>query len=129
MIDNIIGRYLKSDLLGECLICYYSCLDYPIPFEVTKKHLIFTILFPRTMSDPNDGTVSPGDQNTSSASEGTLTVTIGATVPTGFEPTAAEEVKQKIGADAKISKDRGRIYFQISTDKLPLVSLPMNACA
>ncbi|XP_063071401.1 THUMP domain-containing protein 3 [Engraulis encrasicolus] len=73
------------------------------------------------MSDPNDGTVSPGDQNTSSASEGTLTVTIGATVPTGFEPTAAEEVKQKIGADAKISKDRGRIYFQISTDKLPLV--------
>ncbi|XP_020789788.1 THUMP domain-containing protein 3 [Boleophthalmus pectinirostris] len=47
-----------------------------------------------------------------------LTVTIGATVPTGFENTAAEEVKEKIGVDAKISKDRGRIYFSITTDSL-----------
>ncbi|XP_041946184.1 THUMP domain-containing protein 3 isoform X1 [Alosa sapidissima] len=50
-----------------------------------------------------------------------FTVTIGATVPTGFEHTAAEEVGEKIEADARISKDRGRIYFQISTDKLHLV--------
>lgn len=47
-----------------------------------------------------------------------FTVTIGATVPTGFELTAAEEVKEKIGVDARISKDRGRIYFPITTDKL-----------
>lgn len=47
-----------------------------------------------------------------------ITVTIGATVPTGFELTAAEEVKEKIGVDARISKDRGRIYFPITTDKL-----------
>lgn len=47
-----------------------------------------------------------------------ITVTIGATVPTGFEHTAAEEVKEKIGVDAHISKDRGRIYFPITTDKL-----------
>lgn len=47
-----------------------------------------------------------------------FTVIIGATVPTGFEHTAAEEVKEKIGADARISKDRGRIYFPITTDKL-----------
>lgn len=47
-----------------------------------------------------------------------ITVTIGATVPTGFEHTAAEEVKEKICVDAKISKDRGRIYFRITTDKL-----------
>uniref|UniRef100_A0A1A7XCD2 THUMP domain containing 3 n=1 Tax=Iconisemion striatum TaxID=60296 RepID=A0A1A7XCD2_9TELE len=47
-----------------------------------------------------------------------ITVTIGATVPTGFEHTAAEEVQEKIGVDARISKDRGRIYFPISTDKL-----------
>ncbi|XP_027002920.2 THUMP domain-containing protein 3 isoform X1 [Tachysurus fulvidraco] len=47
-----------------------------------------------------------------------LTVTIGATVPTGFEHTAAEEVQEKIGATARVSKDRGRIYFEITTDHL-----------
>lgn len=52
------------------------------------------------------------------ATSGTITMTIGATVPTGFEHTAAEEVREKIGADARISKDRGRIYFPITTDKL-----------
>ncbi|XP_028262467.1 tRNA (guanine(6)-N(2))-methyltransferase THUMP3 [Parambassis ranga] len=52
-----------------------------------------------------------------------ITVTIGATVPTGFEHTAAEEVKEKIGVDARISKDRGRIYFPITTDKLFQVHL------
>ncbi|XP_066520223.1 THUMP domain-containing protein 3 [Hoplias malabaricus] len=50
-----------------------------------------------------------------------FSVTIGATVPTGFEHTAAEEVKEKIGAEASISKDRGRIYFEITTDNLPKV--------
>ncbi|XP_017335307.1 THUMP domain-containing protein 3 isoform X1 [Ictalurus punctatus] len=47
-----------------------------------------------------------------------LTVTVGATVPTGFEHTAAEEVQEKIGAIARVSKDRGRIYFEITTDQL-----------
>lgn len=47
-----------------------------------------------------------------------ITVTVGATVPTGFELTAAEEVKEKIGVDVKISKDRGRIYFPVTTDHL-----------
>lgn len=47
-----------------------------------------------------------------------ITVIIGATVPTGFEHTAADEVKEKIGVDARISKDRGRIYFPITSDKL-----------
>uniref|UniRef100_A0A3P8PSC1 Ribosomal RNA large subunit methyltransferase K/L-like methyltransferase domain-containing protein n=1 Tax=Astatotilapia calliptera TaxID=8154 RepID=A0A3P8PSC1_ASTCA len=37
---------------------------------------------------------------------------------TSFEHTAAEEVKEKIGVEARISKDRGRIYFPITTDKL-----------
>lgn len=46
------------------------------------------------------------------------TVTIGATVPTGFELTAAEEVQEKLGATARVSKNRGRIYFDITTDKL-----------
>lgn len=49
--------------------------------------------------------------------------TIGATVPTGFEYTAAEEVQEKIGASARVSKDRGRIYFEITTEKLPQVHL------
>lgn len=77
------------------------------------------------MSTPKDGNCFTA-ANTSSNDGETLsvfTVTIGATVPTGFEHTAADEVGEKIGADARISKDRGRIYFQISTDKLPMVSL------
>ncbi|KAJ7999210.1 hypothetical protein DPEC_G00213090 [Dallia pectoralis] len=53
--------------------------------------------------------------------EDVFTVTIGATVPTGFENTAAEEVQEKIGANATISKDRGRIYFKITIDKLSQV--------
>ncbi|XP_047439489.1 THUMP domain-containing protein 3 [Mugil cephalus] len=52
-----------------------------------------------------------------------ITVTIGATVPTGFEQTAVEEVMEKIGVDARISKACGRIYFPITTDKLFLVHL------
>ncbi|XP_034022496.1 THUMP domain-containing protein 3 [Thalassophryne amazonica] len=55
--------------------------------------------------------------------EPVITVTIGATVPTGFEPTAVEEVMEKIGVDARISTERGRIYFAISTDKLSQVHL------
>lgn len=50
-----------------------------------------------------------------------ISVILGATVPTGFEYTAAEEVKEKTGADVKISKDRGRIYFRITTQHLHLV--------
>ncbi|XP_077055177.1 tRNA (guanine(6)-N(2))-methyltransferase THUMP3 [Siphateles boraxobius] len=49
------------------------------------------------------------------------TVTIGATVPTGFELTAAEEVQEKLDATARVSKNRGRIYFDITTDKLAKV--------
>ncbi|XP_072328194.1 tRNA (guanine(6)-N2)-methyltransferase THUMP3 isoform X3 [Scyliorhinus torazame] len=45
-------------------------------------------------------------------------VTIGATVPTGFENTAADEVLEKIGSKSRISKDRGKIYFAVSTDNL-----------
>ncbi|XP_051931533.1 THUMP domain-containing protein 3 [Hippocampus zosterae] len=55
--------------------------------------------------------------------ESIISVTIGATVPTGFEYTAAEEVHEKIGVEARISKDRGRIYFTITTDKLFQVHL------
>ncbi|XP_077385924.1 tRNA (guanine(6)-N(2))-methyltransferase THUMP3 [Festucalex cinctus] len=61
------------------------------------------------MFSPEDGPVDV---------ESIINVTIGATVPTGFEHTAAEEVYEKIGVEARISKDRGRIYFTITTDKL-----------
>lgn len=50
-------------------------------------------------------------------------VTIGATVPTGFESMAAEEVKEKLGYVSKISKDRGKIYFDISVENLSQVHL------
>lgn len=85
------------------------------------------------MSCQGDGLSEQGSSSvrpcTSSSSEtdtrngDVITVTIGATVPTGFEHTAAEEVKEKIGVDARISKDRGRIYFPITTDKLFQVHL------
>lgn len=64
-----------------------------------------------------DAEPGPGTEGPSTAGD-IITVTIGATVPTGFEQTAAEEVKEKIGVDSRISKDRGRIYFPITTDKL-----------
>ncbi|XP_062977545.1 tRNA (guanine(6)-N2)-methyltransferase THUMP3 isoform X2 [Elgaria multicarinata webbii] len=48
-----------------------------------------------------------------------IVVTIGATVPTGFELTAADEVQEKLGSKSRISKDRGKIYFEI-----PVISLP-----
>lgn len=79
------------------------------------------------MSSQEDGAAEPGPEtvepsNSSNDNDATtgdiISVTIGATVPTGFEHTAAEEVKEKIGVDARISKDRGRIYFPITTDKL-----------
>ncbi|XP_044024850.1 THUMP domain-containing protein 3 [Siniperca chuatsi] len=85
------------------------------------------------MSSQEDGADEPGPNTEGSSTSSSIendattgdiiTVTIGATVPTGFEHTAAEEVKEKIGADARISKDRGRIYFPITTDKLFQVHL------
>ncbi|KAF3828944.1 hypothetical protein GH733_003208 [Mirounga leonina] len=50
-----------------------------------------------------------------------LQVTVGATVPTGFEQTAADEVREKLGSSCKISKDRGKIYFDISVESLAQV--------
>ncbi|XP_061544215.1 THUMP domain-containing protein 3 isoform X3 [Phycodurus eques] len=74
---------------------------------------------PTDMSSPEDGTV----EQAHTGLETIISVTIGATVPTGFEHTAAEEVHEKIGVEACISKDRGRIYFTITTDKLFQVHL------
>ncbi|TRY72966.1 hypothetical protein DNTS_003526 [Danionella cerebrum] len=51
------------------------------------------------------------------------TVTIGATVPTGFENSAVEEVQEKLGTTARVSKNRGKIYFDITTDELRKVHL------
>ncbi|XP_053325782.1 tRNA (guanine(6)-N2)-methyltransferase THUMP3 [Spea bombifrons] len=48
-------------------------------------------------------------------------ITIGATVPTGFEFTAAAEVEEKLGCPCRISKDRGKIYFDIRKDSLAQV--------
>ncbi|XP_059183556.1 THUMP domain-containing protein 3 [Centropristis striata] len=73
-------------------------------------------------AEPGPIAVGPSTETKASTGE-VITVTIGATVPTGFEHTAAEEVKEKIGVDARISKDRGRIYFPITTDKLFQVHL------
>ncbi|NXS96057.1 THUM3 protein, partial [Jacana jacana] len=50
-----------------------------------------------------------------------LAAVIGATVPTGFEQTAAEEVQEKLGSVSRISKDRGKIYFEVPAQNLPQV--------
>lgn len=75
------------------------------------------------LNETCDGAVhtSPPNEGKDADKPNMFTVTIGATVPTGFEHTAAEEVGEKIEVEARVSKDRGRIYFPISTDKLPLV--------
>ncbi|XP_051011007.1 tRNA (guanine(6)-N2)-methyltransferase THUMP3 [Acomys russatus] len=50
-----------------------------------------------------------------------LQVTIGATVPTGFEQTAADEVREKLKSPCRVSKDRGKIYFNIAVESLSQV--------
>ncbi|XP_073431037.1 tRNA (guanine(6)-N(2))-methyltransferase THUMP3 isoform X2 [Dendrobates tinctorius] len=48
-------------------------------------------------------------------------VTVGATVPTGFEFTAAAEVEEKLGCPCRISRDRGKVYFDIGLEELAQV--------
>lgn len=50
-----------------------------------------------------------------------IVITIGATIPTGFELTAADEVQEKLGSKSRISKGRGKIYFEIPVICLPKV--------
>ncbi|NWU93330.1 THUM3 protein, partial [Upupa epops] len=68
-------------------------------------------------------TVSPaagGDLG--AAEEGAeLAAVIGATVPTGFELTAAAEVQEKLGSVSSVSRDRGKIYFEVPARSLPQV--------
>ncbi|XP_019360228.1 PREDICTED: THUMP domain-containing protein 3 [Gavialis gangeticus] len=48
-------------------------------------------------------------------------VTIGATVPTGFELTAAAEVEEKLGSRCSVRRDRGKIYFTVAAEALAQV--------
>ncbi|NXN92908.1 THUM3 protein, partial [Rhinopomastus cyanomelas] len=50
-----------------------------------------------------------------------LAAVIGATVPTGFELTAAAEVQEKLGSVSSVSRDRGKIYFEVPARSLPQV--------
>lgn len=54
---------------------------------------------------------------------------IGATVPTGFEATAAAEVQEKLGSASRVSRDRGKIYFSVPARCLPQVCAPRTAPA
>lgn len=80
-----------------------------------------------TLAEVNlDDTPKPLTENLESDPSSSLkdiVVTIGATVPTGFELTAADEVKEKLGSQSRISKDRGKIYFEISVEKLSQVCM------
>lgn len=70
--------------------------------------------------DGNKEPVSLVESGVRSESEH-LQVTIGATVPTGFEQTAAGEVREKLKSACRISKDRGKIYFDIAVESLAQV--------
>ncbi|XP_065543601.1 tRNA (guanine(6)-N2)-methyltransferase THUMP3 [Lathamus discolor] len=64
---------------------------------------------------------SPG-AGVAAAGEGAeLAAVIGATVPTGFELLAAEEVQEKLGSVCRVSRDRGKIYFEVPAQGLPQV--------
>ncbi|KAG7234161.1 hypothetical protein INR49_005729 [Caranx melampygus] len=75
-------------------------------------------------SCPPDGASADGPETEGhlSSSGDVITVTIGATVPTGFEHTAAEEIKEKIGADARISRPScSQVHLLRSVDNLFVV--------
>ncbi|XP_032822526.2 tRNA (guanine(6)-N(2))-methyltransferase THUMP3 [Petromyzon marinus] len=65
-----------------------------------------------------DGEQSSGETSAKVPAGDAVQVTIGATVPTGFEGTAADEVSEKIGVEALVSKDRGRITFVVPSSEL-----------
>ena len=50
-----------------------------------------------------------------------LQITIRATAPTGFEQIAADEMREKLGSYCKLSKDRDKIYLDISVESLAQV--------
>ncbi|NXP12243.1 THUM3 protein, partial [Thinocorus orbignyianus] len=71
---------------------------------------------------PLSGGMAEAEQAPVPAEEGVeLAAVIGATVPTGFEQMAAEEVQEKLGSASRISKDRGKIYFEVPAQSLPQV--------
>ncbi|XP_078466683.1 tRNA (guanine(6)-N(2))-methyltransferase THUMP3 isoform X3 [Lampetra planeri] len=72
----------------------------------------------REEKDKMDGEQSSGETSGEVPAVDAVQVTIGATVPTGFEGTAADEVSEKIGVEALVSKDRGRITFVVPSSEL-----------
>lgn len=81
---------------------------------MSEVEFVADILTEVTLDDPTPSNAEASDSSL---------VTVGATVPTGFEFTAAAEVEEKLGCPCKISKDRGKIYFEISMDTLAQVSM------
>ncbi|NWV86741.1 THUM3 protein, partial [Dasyornis broadbenti] len=65
--------------------------------------------------------LGPGSGSAPAQEDAELAAVIGATVPTGFEQTAAEEVQEKLGSASRISRDRGKIYFEVPARSLPQV--------
>ncbi|XP_050169058.1 tRNA (guanine(6)-N2)-methyltransferase THUMP3 isoform X2 [Myiozetetes cayanensis] len=68
-----------------------------------------------------DAGLGPGPGPAPAQEGAELAAVIGATVPTGFEQTAAEEVQEKLGSASRISRDRGKIYFAVPARSLPQV--------
>lgn len=89
-----------------------ECVIYAA--RMSEVEFVADILTEVTLDDPTPSNAEASDSSL---------VTVGATVPTGFEFTAAAEVEEKLGCPCKISKDRGKIYFEISMDTLAQVHL------
>ncbi|XP_073498893.1 tRNA (guanine(6)-N(2))-methyltransferase THUMP3 [Phyllobates terribilis] len=79
---------------------------------MSEVEVVAEILTEVTLNDPAISDPTSADSSL---------VTVGATVPTGFEFTAAAEVEEKLGRPCRISKDRGKIYFDIGPDSLAQV--------
>ncbi|XP_077132854.1 tRNA (guanine(6)-N(2))-methyltransferase THUMP3 isoform X2 [Ranitomeya variabilis] len=79
---------------------------------MSEVEVVAEILTEVTLDDP---------AASGAASSAVSLVTVGATVPTGFEFTAAAEVEEKLGRPCRISRDRGKIYFDIGLDALAQV--------
>lgn len=90
----------------------------PVPRAVVLRSAPLRALPQAAMAQAD----AAGDAGLGPAQQGAeLAAVIGATVPTGFEHTAAEEVREKLGSASRISRDRGKIYFEVPARSLPQV--------
>lgn len=108
--------YLSFFLVCSICVCYSYLIS--LITDTVSPCLSLQQTLRRTIMSSQEDEVGAAPSSSTSTTEDVITVTIGATVPTGFEYTAAEEVKEKFGVEATVSKNRGRIFFPITSERL-----------